>query len=45
VVTPPGRLLHDHPQERDPAEFGGIATVHTGGEQASYLLLPLIPSA
>jgi predicted acyl esterase len=44
VVTPPGRLLHNHPQERDAAEFGGTGTVHTGGQQSSYLLLPLIPA-
>jgi predicted acyl esterase len=43
VITPPGRLLHNHPVERDPKEFGGTSTVHTGGEQASYLLMPLIP--
>ena len=43
VVTPPGRLLHDHPQDRNAEEFGGLNTVHTGGEHASCLLMPLIP--
>jgi uncharacterized protein len=45
VITPPGRLLHDHPQDRTPEEFGGINTVHTGGRHASYLLMPLLPRA
>jgi predicted acyl esterase len=44
VVSPPGRLLHDHPVDRDPGEFGGTNTIHTGGDQASYLLMPLIPA-
>jgi predicted acyl esterase len=38
------RILHDHPQDRDPAEFGGRNTLFTGGERASYLLLPVIPA-
>lgn len=42
VVSPPGRLLHDHPEDRRVEEFGGINTVHTGGERASYLLMPLV---
>ena len=41
----PGRLLHDNPQDRDPIEFGGTTTLHTGGAHASHLLLPAIPSA
>lgn len=45
VVTPPGRLLHDHAQDRPAAEFGGDNTIHTGGAQGSYLLLPLIPAS
>jgi hypothetical protein len=43
VVTPPGRLLHDHPEDRPAAEFGGLNTIHTGGDHGSYLLMPLIP--
>ena len=42
VVTPPGRLLHDHPIDRPNEEFGGVNTVHSGGERASYLLMPLL---
>ena len=45
VVTPPGRLTHNHPQDRDPAEFGGTNTLYSGPERESYLLLPLIPAA
>ena len=43
VVTAPGRLTHNHPQDRAPVEFGGVNTIHTGLEYESYLLLPLIP--
>lgn len=43
VVTPPGRLLHDHPQDRPVEEFGGVSTLYSGGERQSYLLMPLIP--
>ena len=45
VVTPPGRLTHNHPQDRDLAEFGGTNTLHSGPGRESYLLLPLIPTA
>ncbi|MFT3819770.1 MAG: CocE/NonD family hydrolase [Rubrivivax sp.] len=44
VVTPPGRMLHDHPQDRPAAEFGGRNSVHTGGAHDSHLLMPLIPA-
>jgi predicted acyl esterase len=39
----PGRMLHDDPADRPADEFGGISTVRTGGNTASYLLLPHIP--
>lgn len=45
VVAPPGRLLHDHPQDRPAEEFAGVNTIHTGGAQASHLLMPLIAPA
>ena len=41
----PGRMLHNHPVDRDPNEFGGANTLLTGGEHASYLLLPVVPAA
>jgi predicted acyl esterase len=44
VVTDPGRLLHNCPQDRSPQTFGGLNTVHTGGDHASYLLMPHIPA-
>jgi uncharacterized protein len=40
----PGRMLHNHPIDRDPAEFGGTNTIATGGVHASYLLMPVIPA-
>jgi len=44
IVAPPGRMRHDHPEDRPPEEFGGANTVYTGGERASHLLMPLIPA-
>ena len=40
----PGRMLHNHPQDRNREEFGGTNTVHTGVGHESYLLLPIIPA-
>ena len=39
----PGRILHNHPHDRDKAEFRGVSSVFTGALRASYLLLPKIP--
>jgi predicted acyl esterase len=39
-----GRILHDDPTDRDPAEFGGTHTIATGGPRESYLVLPVIPA-
>jgi predicted acyl esterase len=44
-VTAPGRLLHNHPQDRPQEEFSGLNTVWTGADTDSYLLMPLIPAA
>jgi predicted acyl esterase len=38
----PGRLLHNDAADRPAAEFGGINTIHTGDENESCLLLPVI---
>jgi uncharacterized protein len=38
-----GPFLHDDPSDRPVELFGGRTTVHTGGEHASFLLLPVIP--
>jgi predicted acyl esterase len=40
----PGRLLHNHPQDRDATEFGGHNSIATGGADGSWLLMPLIPA-
>lgn len=40
----PGRMLHNHPQDRPPEVFGGTNTVTTGGAHACYLELPIIPA-
>ena len=39
----PGRILHQHPANRDPGEFGGTNTIVTGAAHESYLQLPVIP--
>jgi len=39
-----GIFLHDDPADRPADLFGGKGTIHTGGAQASYLLMPLIPA-
>ena len=40
----PGRILHDDPVDRPAAEFGGTNTIITGGDNETYLLLPVIPA-
>ena len=40
----PGRMLHNHPQDRPAAAFAGLNTVLTGGSTTSYLLMPEIPA-
>ncbi len=39
----PGRMLHDHAEDRRPELFGGTNAILTGGETASHLLMPWIP--
>ena len=38
-----GPFLHDDPRDRPPDIFGGKVTLHSGPDQAAYLLLPVIP--
>jgi uncharacterized protein len=38
----PGRILHNHPVDRDSKEFGGANTIMSGNDRESYLLLPVI---
>jgi predicted acyl esterase len=40
-----GPFVHADPEDRPPEVFGGDVTLYTGGERASYVLLPVIPSA
>ena len=39
-----GNLLHDDPQDRPPAIFGGKNRLHFAAGKVPYLLLPVIPS-
>lgn len=39
----PGRILHNHPPDRDRPEFKGVHRILTGGAHPSYLALPHIP--
>jgi predicted acyl esterase len=43
VRTGSGFFLHNHPEDRPKEVFGGTNTIHTGGEHASHLLIPVIP--
>ena len=38
-----GPFLHDDPDDRNAARFGGMHSIYTGGPHRSYLLLPIIP--
>ena len=38
-----GPFTHADPVDRPPERFGGTVTLHTGGERASSLLVPVIP--
>ena len=40
-----GRILHQHPADRGGPDFQGISSIFTGGDRASYLMLPIIPAA
>jgi hypothetical protein len=43
VRTGSGFFLHNHPEDRPKGIYGGNNTIYTGGEQLSYLLIPVIP--
>jgi uncharacterized protein len=40
-----GPCLHDDPEDRPDAIYGGVTTVHTGGANRSVLRLPLLKGA
>jgi hypothetical protein len=42
VFTGVGPFLHDDPRDRPPKIFGGKVTLHSGTENAAYVLLPII---
>lgn len=44
IVQKPGRILHTHPEDRSNDRFGETTTIYTGGDYASYLLMPVIPN-
>jgi predicted acyl esterase len=39
-----GPFVHDDPQDRPADVFGGKVTLHAGGAQQPYVLLPIIPA-
>ena len=43
VFTGVGPFLHDDPRDRPPKIFGGKVTLHSGGGNGAYVLLPIIP--
>ena len=38
-----GPFVHDDPEDRPPAVFGGKVTLHVGPERPAHVLLPIIP--
>jgi predicted acyl esterase len=42
VMKGSGPFVHDDPVTRPPEIYGGTTTIHSGGANASYLLLPII---
>jgi predicted acyl esterase len=43
-LTGCGPFLHDDPEDRPEAIFGGKVTLHFGPGQAAYVLLPIVPN-
>jgi predicted acyl esterase len=43
-LTGCGPFLHDDPEDRPAAIFGGQTTLHFGGDRQAYLLLPVVPA-
>jgi hypothetical protein len=38
-----GPFVHDDPEDRPPAIFGGKVKLHTGPKKAAHVLLPVAP--
>ena len=45
TMTGVGPFKHDDPTNRPPDVYGGKVTLHLGGENDCYLMLPVIPAA
>jgi predicted acyl esterase len=45
VLSGCGPFLHDNPHDRPAEIFGGDVIIHTGSEQPSSILLPVIPQS
>ena len=43
IVQPPGRILHNDPNDRTSERFDGQITIFSGNEFPSQLLMPVIP--
>jgi uncharacterized protein len=39
-----GPFLHNDPRDRPASLFGGTTTLHLGGDEPAFLLLPIVPS-
>ena len=39
-----GGMTHNDPRDRPPEVFGATITLHTGGDRASWLMLPVVPA-
>jgi predicted acyl esterase len=39
-----GGMTHNDPRDRPPKVFDATVTVHTGGDRASWLMLPVVPA-
>jgi predicted acyl esterase len=44
TMTGVGPFKHDDPSDRPPELFGGRVTLHAGGGQDAYVMLPVIPA-
>jgi hypothetical protein len=38
-----GPFLHDDPDDRTPAIYGGTTTLHAGAGRENFLLVPIVP--
>ncbi len=43
-MTGCGPFLHNDPNDRPEAVFGGTTTLHAGPGQEPYIILPIVPA-